>query len=95
MLILAGMGINTKGERDVLAFTVGERENQAAWDDLLDQLKQRGMQTVDLWITDGNQAMLNALTTGFPTSARQRCVKHKIQEVLGYSPKSQQPNVLP
>jgi len=95
MPILAVMGINTKGERDVLAFAVGERENQAVWNDLLDQLKQRGVQTVDLWITDGNQAMLNALTTKFPSSARQRCVQHKIQNVLGYIPKSQQPNVLP
>lgn len=95
MPILAVMGINTKGERDVLAFTVGERENQAAWCDMLDQLKQRGMQTVDLWITDGNQAMLNALSAKFPDSTRQRCVQHKIQHVLGYIPKSQQPNVSP
>ena len=53
------------------------------------------MQTVDLWITDGSQAMLNALSTKFPDSARQRCVQHNIQNVLGYIPKSRQSNVLP
>jgi hypothetical protein len=56
MPILAVIGINEKGEREVLAFTVGERENQGAWEDLLEQLKARGVQKVDLWITDGNQA---------------------------------------
>lgn len=95
MPILAIMGINTKGERDVLAFGVGERENQSAWEDILDQLKARGVEQVDLWITDGNQAMLNALAVKFPTSVRQRCIQHKMQNVLGYIPKQQQPTVLP
>jgi transposase-like protein len=41
-----------------------------------------------LWITDGNQAMLNAIALKFSTAQRQRCVVHKIQNVLGYIPKS-------
>jgi putative transposase len=71
MPILAVIGINEQGEREVLAFTVGERENQGAWEDLLEQLKTRGVQRVDLWITDGNQAMLNAVQLKFspPASA--------------------------
>lgn len=95
MPILAIVGINQRGERAVLGFTVGERENQGAWEDLLDSLKRRGVQTVDLWVTDGNQAMLNALALKFPTSKRQRCVKHKIENVLGYVPTSQQEAVEP
>jgi putative transposase len=95
MPILAVVGINVKGEREVLGFTVGERENQDAWEDLLDSLKRRGVQTVDLWVTDGNQAMLNAVQIKFPDSKRQRCVKHKMENVLGYVPKSQQENVEP
>jgi transposase-like protein len=51
MPVLAVVGINPAGEREVLAFTVGERENQGAWEDLLEQLKTRGVQQVDLWIT--------------------------------------------
>ncbi len=95
MPILAIVGIDSKGERDVLGFTVGERENQAAWEDLLENLKQRGVQTVDLWVTDGNQAMLNALEIEFSASKRQRCVKHKMDNVLGYIPSTQQKSVEP
>jgi len=95
MPILAIIGINLHGEREVLGFTVGERENQAAWEDLLDDLKRRGVQTVDLWITDGNQAMLNAVQHKFPGSKRQRCIKHKLENVLGYVPKTQQANLEP
>ena len=95
MPILAVIGITPTGEREVLAFTVGERENQAAWEDLLDQLKQRGVQTVELWITDGNQAMLNALRLKFPDTPRQRCVKHKLDNVLSYIPEKQREQVEP
>ncbi len=95
MPILAVVGIDDEGRRDVLAFTVGERENQHAWEDLLAELKTRGVETVDLWITDGNQAMLNAIEIKFPSSKRQRCIKHKMENVLGYVPEKQQEEVRP
>lgn len=93
MAVLAVVGINLAGEREVLGFTTGDRENQAAWEDLLEQFKQRGLAQVDLWITDGNQAMLNAIATKFPTAQRQRCVVHKLNNVLGYIPKQQHDKV--
>jgi transposase-like protein len=95
MPILAVVGITEQGDREVLAFSVGERENQNAWEALLEDLKQRGVQQIDLWISDGNQAMLNAIGLKFPTSQRQRCVKHKLANVLGYIPQSQQDQVEP
>lgn len=95
MPILAVIGIDDEGKRNVLAFTVGERENQTAWEDLLENLKDRGVAGVDLWITDGNKAMLNAIDKKFPTSQRQRCIKHKMDNVLGYIPEKQQESVRP
>ncbi len=95
MPILAIVGIDEGGQRDVLAFTVGERENQDAWEDLLENLKERGVVSVDLWTTDGNKAMLNAIDKKFPVSKRQRCIKHKMENVLGYIPEKQQDQVEP
>ena len=93
--ILAIVGITLQGERQVLGFTVGDRENQGAWEDALDDLKRRGVKEVDLWITDGNQAMLNAVQIKFSTAQRQRCIKHKMDNVLGYIPHKQQEQVEP
>jgi transposase-like protein len=90
MPILAIVGIDEEGKREVLAFCTGERENQNSWEDLLGNLKDRGVETIDLWITDGNKAMLNAIAAKFPTSNRQRCIKHKMENVLGYVPEKQQ-----
>jgi transposase-like protein len=95
MPILAVIGIDTEGHRDLLAFTVGTRENQPAWEDLLADLQNRGVKDVDLWITDGNQAMINAIENKFPTSRRQRCIKHKMENVLSYIPDKQQDLVKP
>jgi putative transposase len=93
MPILAVVGINATGQREVLGFTMGDRENQQAWEDLLDDLKTRGVTEVGLWVTDGNQAMINALEAKFPDSQRQRCVKHKMDNVLSYVPKKQRDSV--
>lgn len=93
MPILAVVGIDEAGNRDVLGFCVGERENQQAWEDLLEDLKRRGVAQVDLWITDGNPAMLNALQAQFPHSRRQRCIKHKMDNILSYVPEKQHEQV--
>jgi putative transposase len=95
MPILAVMGISTTGQREVLAFCVGDRENQQAWEDLLDDLEERGVKEIGLWGSSGNKAMLNAITKKFPTSARQRCVVHKMDHVLSYLPQKQQEQVEP
>jgi transposase-like protein len=95
MPILAVIGITLEGQREVLAFRVGQRENQMAWEDLMDDLKERGLEKVGLWITDGNQAMINAIEHKFPDSVRQRCVKHKMDNVLSYIPKKQHEQVKP
>lgn len=95
MPILAVIGINPKGEKELLGFTVGDKENQHAWEDLLADLKARGLTQVDLWITDGHQAMINAIKSQFPESKRQRCVVHKMENVLGYIPNHQQEAIKP
>ncbi len=41
---LATVGIDQEGNRDVLVLGVGERENQDAWEDLLENLKSRGVE---------------------------------------------------
>ncbi len=95
MPILAVVGIRTTGEREVLAFRVGDRENQQAWEDLLDDLKTRGVKAIDVWVTDGGQAMLGAIGLQFSDSQRQRCVMHKMENVLSYVPHKQREQVEP
>ncbi len=95
MPILAVVGISTTGQREVLAFRVGDRENEQAWKDLFDDLKARGVKAIGLWVSDGNKAMLNAITAKFGAAPRQRCVMHKMDNVLSYIPTKQQDQIKP
>lgn len=95
MPILAAIGIDCTGKREVLGFSTGDRENQQAWEALLTDFKERGLEKVDLWITDGGKAMINAIESKFLNAKRQRCVKHKMENVLGYIPQEQQEQVYP
>lgn len=95
MPILAVIGIDLEGKREVLGFSTGDRENQQAWEALLADLKERGLEQVDLWITDGGKAMIQAIESKFLKAKRQRCVRHKMENVLGYIPKEQHEQVYP
>ncbi len=95
MPILAVVGITREGTREVLGFRVGDREDQGAWEDLLDDLKQRGVKEIGVWVTDGNQSMLNAISLKCAASPRQRCVIHKMENVLSYVPQKQREQVEP
>ena len=69
MPILAVVGMDEEGRKEVLAFSVGERENQSGWEALLDNLKERNTATIDWWITDGNKAL--AFLFGFKAPGRE------------------------
>ena len=75
--------------------STGDRENQQAWEALLTDLKDRGLEMVDVWISDGGKAMINAIESKFQNAKRQRGVRHKMENVLGYIPNEQQEQVYP
>ncbi|MGQ9815154.1 MAG: transposase [Candidatus Roseilinea sp.] len=69
------IGITPEGRCALIAFTVGKRENRQAWEGLFEDIRSRGVQEIGLWVSDGHQAMLNALEAKFPAVRRQRCIK--------------------
>jgi len=73
----------------VLAFSVGDRENEQAWKDLLDDLQARGVKAIDLWGSSGKRALLGAISKKFPGSASPRCVVHKMDNVPSLVPTNQ------
>jgi transposase-like protein len=77
MPILALIGITPEGRRELIAFTTGERENEAAWCNLLDDIQARGVRAVDLWVTDRNQA-----TAALPRQRHHAQVPHESSAAL-------------
>lgn len=86
--LLVVVGLNRKGEKEILALEEGPRESAESWRDLLRQLKRRGVRWIGLVIADGIDAIWKALRDVFPQAGQQRCWIHKMRNVLDKVPQS-------
>jgi transposase-like protein len=85
--VLVVHGINRKGQRVLLAVALGGGERTESWKGVLHDLVERGA------ISDGNPGLLRAITEVWPGVARQRCVVHRLRNVLARVPKRRQAEV--
>jgi transposase-like protein len=83
-VFLVAYGIHTDGRREILGFVLADSESAAAWRDLLADLKGRGLRGKKLWLItlDGNKGLLKAVKDIYPLKPVQRCVMHKIRNVM-------------
>ena len=91
--VLVAHGIAADGQRTLLGVMLGGRESEASWKSLLEHLEERGLQPPALVIHDGNQGMAKALKAVWKEVPRQRCIAHKMRNVLARVPKANQGEV--
>lgn len=89
--VLVVIGATADGKKELIALDDGERESKASWKDLLQDLKDRGLQAPRLAIADGGRGFWAALPEVFPETEMQRCWVHKLGNVLNRISKRQQP----
>lgn len=70
------IGITPEGYKEVLGYVISPQESATIWDELLYDIKQRGVQTVNLFVTDGLSGMVQAIEKNFPMARIQRCLVH-------------------
>lgn len=88
---LVVIGVNTRGEKQLLAIEDGVRESTQSWREVLLQLKAQGLSAPVLAIGDGAMGFWAALEEIYPRTRQQRCWVHKTRNVLNALPKSGQP----
>jgi transposase-like protein len=89
--LLVIIGVRPDGRKERVAIGDGYRESKASWQELLLDLKSRGLQAGPLLaVGDGAMGFWAALEEVFPTTRAQRCWFHKMGNVLNALPKSQQ-----
>jgi putative transposase len=86
-IILAAMGVDLEGTKEILAIRACAQESQDGWLSLLQDLRTRGVSEVDLIVTDGHEGLLAALAALFTATPRQRCLVHKQRNVMSAIPK--------
>lgn len=87
MALLVAVGLNRRGQKEILAVEEGYRESFESWRDLFKDLKKRGIRWIGLTVADGIAGVWKALREVFPGSRQQRCWVHKMRNVLDKVPK--------
>jgi transposase-like protein len=93
-LVLVAVGVDREGNKVPLGIREGATENAAACKALLEDLRERGLQTDKsiLVVIDGSKALHSAVRAVFGSRALiQRCQVHKRRNVLEQLPKEMQP----
>ena len=86
MAVLVVVGVTRKGEKELLALEEGYRESTESWREVLRDLRRRGLRWIGLVIADGLLGLWKALRDVFPQARRQRCLVHKMRNVLDKVP---------
>jgi len=91
MCILAIIGADEAGNKEMVAVSDGHRESAISWKEALLDLRRRGLKNGPrLSVADGGLGFWAALEEVFPQSREQRCWVHKTANVLDKLPKSMQ-----
>lgn len=85
--VLVAHAILADGSRELLAVALGPKESTEAWKAVLDDLKARGLRAPALVISDGAPGLIAAIRAAWPEVQRQRCIAHKIWNVLARVPR--------
>lgn len=78
------VGVDEDGYKDVLGIWIGENETSKFWLKILTDLKNRGVQIVDIFSVDGLPGFKQAILATFPKAIIQRCIIHQIRYSTKY-----------
>lgn len=78
------LGINHEGYKEILGIWIGANESSKFWLGVLNDLKTRGMKTVNLFCVDGLSGLKDAIQAVYPFAGVQRCIIHQIRSSTRY-----------
>jgi transposase-like protein len=93
--VLIAYAVLENGDFETLSVGLGNTESAGTWEDFIVDLKKRGLKDPLLCISDGNTGLCSMIDKYFETSYRQRCVKHKMENILNQIPKEKHQEVQP
>ena len=78
------LGISKEGKKEVLSITIGENESAKIWANILNDLKNRGVEDILILCADGLSGMKEAITAVYSNCGYQRCIVHQIRTSLKF-----------
>lgn len=80
--VVIATGLRADGHREVLGVDVGDSENETFWTEFLRDLRERGLDGVQLVISDAHAGLKAAIRRVLQGSAWQRCRVHAMRNLM-------------
>jgi len=78
------LGVNLRGEKEVLGLWLAENEGAKFWLAVLTELRQRGVTDIYVASMDGLKGLPEAVSAVFPKTLTQLCIVHLVRASLRY-----------
>lgn len=85
--LLCAWAICGNGKKEFVHLAAVQSESQQAWEAFFADLQRRGLRQPLLVISDGAPGLLVAIGRYFPRSDRQRCIAHKLRNIVAKLPR--------
>jgi transposase-like protein len=85
--VLAAIGVDEEGYREVLGAAEGMKEDKARWRSFFQWLRSRGLSGVQLIVGDKCLGMLEAAMEVYPEAKYQRCIVHLYRNIFSVVPR--------
>lgn len=88
------IGIDANGYKDILGMWIGESESASFWNNIFEDLKERGVEDILYMSSDGIAGFKGSLETVFPKTHAQRCVVHLVRNLYALCSKKEAKQVI-
>ncbi|GFP09800.1 IS256 family transposase [Lactobacillus helveticus] len=79
--VYIAIGIKPNGHKEVIDYCIAPNENIEVWTELLQSMKSRGLEQVELFLSDGVVGMKTALAKTYPQAHFQRYLVHVMRNI--------------
>lgn len=79
--VYIAIGIKPNGHKEVIDYCIAPTENIEIWSEMLKGFKSRGLEQVELFLSDGVVGMKDAICQSYPKAHFQRCLVHVMRNI--------------
>ena len=88
------IGVDANGYKDILGLWTDKTESASFWNNVFEDLKERGVEDILYMSSDGIAGFKGSLERVFPRTQSQRCVVHLIRNIYSLCPKKEVKNII-
>ena len=88
------IGVDTNGFKEILGLWIDDSESGSFWNNVFEDLKERGVQDILYMSSDGIAGFKGSLERVFPKTQSQRCVVHLVRNIYSLCPKKEAKQII-